>query len=129
MSFRSLLISEWPLLLGFLFVLITTATKTKSTTNALGTAGHTTRHTAADGLSAVNDTRRGVAHGLLSGNVASIITLPSPLGSSGALLGGEVADGLRETALAELSGREVVDAVLQLVDLVDASDFRLVEVF
>jgi hypothetical protein len=36
---------------------------------------------------------------------------------------------LEETALADLAGGEVVDAVLEGVDLLDAGYFALVEVF
>jgi hypothetical protein len=50
-------------------------------------------------------------------------------GAVGTLLGGEVADGLEQATLAKLTGSEAVDAVLDLVDLVDTGDLGLVEVF
>lgn len=38
-----------------------------------------------------------------------------------------IPDRLRQPALADLAGDEVVDVVLELVDLLDAGDFALVE--
>lgn len=62
-------------------------------------------------------------------DVAAIVALALSLGSVDALLGRQVADGLQKTALADLATGEVVHAILEVVDLLDASDFGLVEVF
>jgi hypothetical protein len=50
-------------------------------------------------------------------------------GAVDAFLGDCVTEGLSEAAFADLARYEAVDAVLEVVDLFDAGDFRLVEVF
>ena len=64
-----------------------------------------------------------------AGRVLAVVALALALDAVHALARGHVADGLREAALADLAGHEVVDAVLQGVDLLDAGDLGLVEVF
>lgn len=79
-----------------------------------------------------NSVRRAVQRtstGRILVDVATIVALALSLGSVDALLGRQVADGLQKTALADLATGEVVDAILEVVDLLDASDFGLVEVF
>lgn len=63
------------------------------------------------------------------GDVAALVVAALALGAVDALLGRHIADGLGEAALADLTGDEVVDAVLEGVDLLYACDFGLVEVF
>jgi hypothetical protein len=87
---------------------------------------------AGDGLAAVGDARAGAVHGAgagdSAGDVAAFVVLALALSAVDALLGGHVADGLEEAALTDLAGDEVVDAVLEVVDLIDAGDLGLVEV-
>lgn len=59
--------------------------------------------------------------------VAAVLVLALPLGAVDPFLGEGVAHGLEQPALAELAGREVVHAVLELVDRLDARDFGLGE--
>ena len=56
--------------------------------------------------------------------VAAALVLAAPLSAIDALLRRHVADGLEQTAFAELVADSVVDVVLELVDLIDASYFR-----
>ena len=65
----------------------------------------------------------------LFGRVATFVVLALALGAVDALPGGHVADGLGEATLPDLAGDEVVDAVLKGIDLLDAGDLGLVEVF
>jgi hypothetical protein len=53
--------------------------------------------------------------------------LAAALRAVDAFLGEGVADALQSTAFAELAANEVVDAVLGLVDWLDAGDLGLVE--
>lgn len=69
----------------------------------------------------VDDAPRG------AGRIGPTVVLALALGAVDALLGDGVADGLQQAVLAELAGHEVVDAVLQLVDLLDARHLGLVE--
>lgn len=59
--------------------------------------------------------------------VAPAVVLALALSAVDALLGDGVADGLQQAVLAKLAGDEVVDAVLERVDLLDAGDLGLVE--
>lgn len=59
--------------------------------------------------------------------VAHRVVFAATLSAVDALLGESVADALQGAALAELAGDEVVDAILGLVDGLDAGDFGLVE--
>lgn len=59
--------------------------------------------------------------------VAYVLVLAAALSAVDTLLGEGVADALQGTAFAELTADEVVDAVLGLVDGLDASDLGLVE--
>lgn len=68
------------------------------------------------------------ARGILV-HVATIVIFALSLGSVEAFLGSQVADGLEKTALANLARGQVVDAVLEGVYLLDASDLGLVEIF
>ena len=61
--------------------------------------------------------------------VAYVLVLAAALSAVDALLGEGVADALQGTAFAELAANEVVDAILEVVDLVDACDFCFVEFF
>jgi hypothetical protein len=56
-----------------------------------------------------------------------MLVLASPLHTIDAFLAGKIADGLQEAALANLAGYESVNVVLDLIDLVDAGDFGLVQ--
>ena len=58
-----------------------------------------------------------------------LFVLATPLSAVDTLLGEGIADGLGDAAFAELAADEVVDAVLEVVDLVDAGDFGFVELF
>lgn len=86
---------------------------------------------AGDGLAAVGDATGGGVDGAGARDggrdVAALVVLALTLGAVDALLGGEVADGLKEAALADLAGCEVVDAVLEGVDLFDAGHLGLAE--
>ena len=62
-------------------------------------------------------------------NVAAILVFTLSLSAVGTLLGGNIANGLEEASLADLASHEVVHAILEGVDLLDASDFGLVEIF
>lgn len=88
--------------------------------------------TVGDALGAVSNTGDGAVHstsaGDVGGGVTTAVVLALAFGAVDALLGGEVADGLEKTALADLTGGEVVDAVLEGVDLLDAGDLCLVKV-
>jgi hypothetical protein len=55
------------------------------------------------------------------------VILAAALSTVHALFGESVADALQGTALTELAGDKVVDAVLGLVDGLDAGDLGLVE--
>jgi hypothetical protein len=59
--------------------------------------------------------------------VTYVLVLAAALSAVDALLGEGVADALQGTAFAELAADEVVDAVLGLVDGLDAGDLGLVE--
>ena len=59
--------------------------------------------------------------------VAYVLVLAAALSAVDALLGEGVADALQGTAFAELAANEVVDAILSLVDGLDAGDLGLVE--
>ena len=106
------------ILLVLVLALLVSATEAQVAARALETRGSRT----SDILAALRYTRRGVGQILLAGDVAPVVALALTLSTVGALLGGEVADGLEQTALSELAGCETVDAVLELVDLVDARD-------
>lgn len=116
------------LLLLVLVVLLFTAAKhaTDKVAGALDTLGGL----GTGRLAAIGDAADGGVGGGGTGDarvgVVALVVLALSLGAGHALLGTEVADRLEETALAELAGGEVVDAVLQVVDLVDASDLGLV---
>lgn len=56
-----------------------------------------------------------------------ILVLAAALSAVDALLREGVADALESTAFAELAANEVVDAILGLVDGLDAGDLGLVE--
>lgn len=58
-----------------------------------------------------------------------LLIFTPPLGAVDSLFGERVAYGLSETAFTELAADEVVDAVLEVVNLVDAGDFCFVEFF
>ena len=90
----------------------------RGTSNLLSSLCRTTD----DGIAAL-----GKRAGLLR-YVATLVVLALALGAVDALLGGHVADGLGEAALPELAGDEVVHAVLESIDLLDAGDLGLVEV-
>lgn len=119
-----------PLLLLLALLLLAAAEQAANgTASALGAVA---RH-AGGALCTVSDARDAAVHGAgagdVRGRVAAVLALALALGAVGALLGGEVADGLQEAALADLPADEVVDAVLEGVDLLDARDLGLVEVF
>lgn len=59
--------------------------------------------------------------------VTYVLVLAAALSAVDALLGEGVADALQGTAFAELAANEVVDAILSLVDGLDAGDLGLVE--
>ena len=59
--------------------------------------------------------------------VAYVLVLAAALSAVDAFLGEGVANALQSTAFAELSANEVVDAILGLVDGLDAGDLGLVE--
>lgn len=98
----------------------------------LATAKQSPNNTASS-LTAIDDGTSCVIHGRRAGNVlrcvATLVVLALSLGAVDALLGGHVSDGLEETALADLACGEVVHAVLESIDLLDARYFCLVEVF
>jgi hypothetical protein len=85
-----------------------------------------------NGLAAVCDSTDGTVGCLGAGKVgrrvAALVVLALALGAVETLLGGKVADWLKESALTNLPGGQVVHAILQSVDLVNASDLCLVEV-
>ena len=56
-----------------------------------------------------------------------VLVLAAALSAVDALLGEGVANALQSTAFAELAADEVVDAILGLVDGLDAGDLGLVE--
>lgn len=89
-------------------------------------------NSAANSLTAIDDSTSCVIHGRRTGDilgcVATLVVFALSLGTVDALLGGHISDGLEETALADLTGGEVVDAVLESIDLFDARYFCLVEV-
>lgn len=58
--------------------------------------------------------------------VASLLVLAFALGTVNALLGHSIADRLEQAALAYLPGRQVVYAILEVVDLLDARNLGLV---
>lgn len=58
-------------------------------------------------------------------NISTVIVLSLSLGSIDGLLGSHVADGLQKASLPDLAGREVVHAVLEVVDLLDTRDLCL----
>lgn len=58
-----------------------------------------------------------------------LLIFTPPLSAVNPLFGERVAYGLGETAFTELAADEVVDAILEVVDLVDACDFCFVEFF
>jgi len=84
---------------------------------------------ASDGLAAVGDAAAGLVQGAGArdggGDVTALLVLALALGAVDALLGGHVADGLEEAALADLTPDEVVDAILEGVDLFDSGDLGL----
>jgi hypothetical protein len=59
----------------------------------------------------------------------AVLVFPTTLSAVDALLGDGVAERLCNTAFADLATDEAVYAILEVVDLVDASDFGFVEVF
>ena len=59
--------------------------------------------------------------------VTYVLVLAAALSAVDALLGEGVADALQGTAFAELAANEVVDAILSLVDGLDAGDLGLIE--
>jgi hypothetical protein len=108
-----------PLLLR-LFILLPTPHTAKISTSALRTTGHTAAST-------LHATHRTVT--VATKRSATLIVLSTSLGPVDTFLGCHVADGLEEAALADLAADEIVDAVLELVDLIDAGNFGLVELF
>ena len=64
----------------------------------------------------------------MPGNIAAIRIFSLSLGAVGTLLGGQITNGLQNASLAKLTGRQVVHAILESVDLLDAGDFGLVEI-
>ena len=63
--------------------------------------------------------------GQASRQVASVVVLALALCTVGSLLRDEIANGLEQATLANLAGDEVVDAVLQVIDLLDTGDLGL----
>lgn len=59
--------------------------------------------------------------------IGALVVLAAPLGAVHAFLGCIVAQWLREPALADLAADEVVNAVLEVVDLVDTGNLCFVE--
>ena len=97
-------------------------------TRALGTA----RSSIASALCTTGDSLSGTfraAHGRVrnAAAVGAAVVFAAALCAVNALLAESVADGLQQATFADLAGGEVVDAVLEVVDLVDAGDFGLVE--
>jgi len=62
-------------------------------------------------------------------NRVSFVILAAPLSTVDALFGDGITEGLCKSSFADLSADEVVYAVLEVVDLVDACDLGLVELF
>lgn len=62
-------------------------------------------------------------------NRVSLVVLAATLSTVDALFGDGITEGLCESSLADLAADEVVYAVLEVVDLVDACDLGLVELF
>jgi len=101
---------------------------------------NTSRNTLARTLDASRNTTRTALHAVRSALSVSaqrsrtldrvaVLVLAAALGAVDAFLREGVADGLCEAAFADLARDEAVYAVLEVVDLVDAGDFGLVEVF
>jgi hypothetical protein len=87
------------------------------TTSLLATLRYTSHNSVA---------RRGHGSARLR-DVPSFVVLATTLGSVHSLTRCKVSDGLTKTALSNLAGNEVVDAVLEGIDLLDTRDFGLVE--
>jgi len=62
-------------------------------------------------------------------NRVALVVLAAAFGTVDALFGDGITEGLCEPSLADLAADEVVYAVLEVVDLVDACDLGLVELF
>lgn len=108
-------VNEAPLLLP------TTKQSTNVTPSRLAAVDEATADLLAPLGERIDNTPRGARR------VAPAVVLALALGAVDALLGDCVADGLQQAVLAKLAGDEVVDAVLELVDLLDAGDLGLVE--
>lgn len=95
------------------------------------TAGilRTASHAAAGALHAIDCALSVPAKWALALDRSSLLVLAASLGAVDALLRSQVADGLSEPALAYLAADEVVDAVLEVIDLIYAGDLRLLELF
>lgn len=102
----------------------------KGTTEEPSSALDAVSGAAHDGLAAVGHGGGGVTGSLGPGDgrghVAAVLVFALALGAVDALLGREVRHGLQEASLADLGGGDVVHAVLEGVDLLDARDLGLV---
>lgn len=102
--------------------------KAEHTTNTVRTTLGSTRSLLSTSSQAANNSVASCGHRASRlGNVATLIIPTAALSTVDSLAGKKVSDGLAETALANLAGNEVVDAVLERVDLLDARHLRLVE--
>lgn len=63
----------------------------------------------------------------LSWSILALIIFPLPLSSVDAVLASHITDGLGNATFAELAANCVVDAVLEIVNLLDTGDFGLAE--
>lgn len=107
------------------------STAAKQATDEAASALDALSGLAGNGLAALSHTAARLVQRTRAGNsgghVAALVILALALGAVDALLGDHIANGLEETALADLAGSEVVHAVLESVDLLDAGDLALVE--
>lgn len=115
-----------------LLLLATAKEPTHGTTHTL-TPFH---HCSADTLAALEHTGANLLAALGNGvdhcarrpaYVAAVLAFALALGAVDAFLGKGVTDGLEEAVLANLASDEVVHTVLELIDLLHAGDFALVE--
>jgi hypothetical protein len=90
---------------------------------------HTSRHTSHTTLHALRRTLPISTQWALAFNVLPVLIFPTALRTIDPLFTHRISQGLRDAALAHGTGYEAVNAVLDLVDLIDARDFGFVEVF
>ena len=112
-----------------LLLLLLSLASTKHASNVSTSTLRAASNTARTSLHTICSTLSIPTQWSLTLNRVSLVVLAAALSTIDTLFGDGITQGLCESSLADLAADEVVYAVLEVVDLVDACDLGLVELF